>query len=538
MNFKNTEIMKTTAIIIFYLILFLIGLALAGFPQGIENNGGYITGSSTNYLKLSGSGDMTLKNTTTDRTTFGHVSIDLSGTSTYKVTIPENSYITVDGNLTLADTLLLKASSSGMASLVTNGTVTGAYAEVQQHIVRDQWHIVSSPVSAAQSGVYLNCWLYKWTEPDSTFAFISSTTESLTVGKGYHMWSASTGSYIGPTDVSFTGLLNTGNYSPTITYNTGSNKGYGWNEMGNPYPSAIEWNSSWTKTNVDATIYMYDGTQYKTWNYNLGAIGSTLSSGDIPSTQGFWIKANASSPSITIPNNQRTHSSQSFYKTSGNTDNIFTLELSGNGYTDETKVGFFGGASNKFDSDFDAYKMFGIDEAPQVYTLSQGDESGITISNDYGELAVNMLSSPKLTKSVPLGIKVGATDQYTLVLVNTSSIQPDVQVYLEDKLYDKEMINLNKYPEYEVKLTEGTYNDRFVLHFVYNNKFVYKTLDDIDEGLISIYSSGKDVYVSYMQETPATAFVYDMLGKPVLKEHLSPVQLNSFRLMATKAITL
>ncbi len=536
MNFKNKEIMKTTAIIVFYLILFLIGLALTGFSQGIENNGGYITGSSTNYIKFSGSGDLTLKSTTADRTTFGHVNIDLSGTGTYEVTIPDNSFITVDGNLTLSDSLVVKASSSGMASLITNGTVTGAYAQVQQHITQDQWHMVSSPVSAAQSGVYLNCYLYKWNEPDSSWAYISSTTENLVVTKGYHLWSSSGvgGLTVGPTDVTFSGLLNTGNYSPTLSYNAGSNKGDGWNELGNPYPSALEWNSSWTKTSVDATIYMYDGTQYKTWNYNLGSAGSTLSSGDIPSTQGFWIKANTASPSITIPNNQRKHSSQSFYKNSEIIANIFTLLLTGNGYTDETKVGFFEGATSQFDSEFDAHKMFGIEEAPQIYTRSKGDATGITLTNDYEELSVNLLQSPKITKSVPMGIKVGATEYYTLVFKSEGTSQADVQVYLEDKLNSKEMINLNKYPEYKVKLTEGTYNDRFVLHFVYSNEPVYKNDSDTDDEIVNIYSSGKDVYVSYMQDTPATVMVYDMLGKPVLKEPLSPVHLNKFPIYGNK----
>jgi len=537
MNFKNKEIMKTTAIIVFYLILFLIGLALAGFPQGIDNSGGYITGSSTNYVKLSGSGDMTLKGTTADQTTFGHISVDLTGTGTYNVTIPESSYITVDGNLTLSDTLQLKASSSGMASLITNGTVSGAYAEVQQHIVQDQWHMVSSPVSAAQSGVYLDCYLYKWNEPDSSWVFITSTTENLVVGKGYHLWSSSGigGLTVGPTDVSFSGLLNTGNYSPTITYNSGTNKGDGWNELGNPYPSALEWNSSWTKSNVDATIYMYDGTQYKTWNYNLGSAGSTLSSGDIPSTQGFWIKANASSPSITIPNGERLHSSQAFYKGSESIEDIFSFELIGNGYSDVTKVGFFGGATNEFDSEFDGYKIFGIEEAPQLYTISKYEENPIHITNEYEELVVNILQNLKKTKSIPLGIKVGTKDLYTLKLQNTAGIASGIVVYLEDKLIGKELINLNKYPEYQVKLMPGTYNDRFVLHFVTGYDPTYKKLYNTNENsLVSIYSSAKDIYVNYLNDSPATVMVYDMLGKPVLKEPISPVHLNKFPIYGNK----
>ena len=52
--------------------------------------------------------------------------------------------------------------------------------------------------------------------------------------------------------------------------------------------------------------------------------------------------------------------------------------------------------------------------------------------------------------------------------------------------------------------------------------------------MVNIYSSGKDVYVKYMMETPAILVIYDMLGKPVLKEHLSSVQLNKFPVNGNK----
>ncbi|MCD4683852.1 MAG: T9SS type A sorting domain-containing protein [Bacteroidales bacterium] len=531
--------MKTTAIIVFYLILFLIGLALTGFSQGIENSGGYITGNSTSYITFSGGNNMTLKSTTADRTTLGNMTVDFTGSGTYKLTIPDDSYVTVDGSLTLSDTLLLKASSSSnMASLITNGTVTGAYAIVQQHIVQDQWHMTSSPVSSAQSGVYLNCYLYKWNEPDSSWVYISSTTENLVVTKGYHLWSSSGvgGITVGPTDVTFTGLLNTGNYSPTLSYNAGSNKGDGWNELGNPYPSALEWNSSWTKSNIDATIYIYDGTQYKTWNYNLGSSGSTLSSGEIPPTQGFWVKANNTSPSITIPNSERLHSSQSYYKGSESIENMFALKLTGNGYADVTKIGFYKGATNFFDSEYDAYKMFGIEEAPQLYTICKFMENPIYITNKYEELAVNILQNLEKTKTIPLGVKAGADGIYTMSLQSTTAINPAVEIYLEDKYYVDKLINLNKYPEYEVNLNEGIHNDRFVLHFVkvgYGPS--YKTLEGTNENsLVSIYSSAKDIYVNYLNDSPATVIVYDILGKPILKKPLSPVHLNKFPIYGNK----
>ena len=277
-------------------LFFLTGLTLTVFSQGkVENNGGYLKSSSTSYFKFSGSGDMTLKSTNADRTVFGNMEADFFGTGTYKLTIPDDSYITVDGNLVLNDTLLLEASSNGMASLITNGTVSGCYAKVQQHIpVQDEWHSVSSPVANEVSAVYTGIYVLDWSEPDSSWSFISSNTHPLNVTEGYFVWSSS--DINSPLDVSFCGLLNTGNQIVSnLTFNNNAGEGHGWNLIGNPYPSVIEWDNTWTSSGVDATIYVYNGSQYLIWNYNLGGYG-TKGNGFIPSTQGFWIKAGFGKP--------------------------------------------------------------------------------------------------------------------------------------------------------------------------------------------------------------------------------------------------
>ncbi len=491
------------------MFIFLLGLVTNSHSQGIENNnGGFITGSSTNYVKFSGSGDMILSGTTADQTTFGNLEIDFSS-SAFKLTVPNNSYVTTNGSLLLSDSLLLEAnSSSNMASLITNGSVSGIKAIVQQHISTDQWHMVSSPVSSAVSGVYTGAYLYKWNEPDSTWAFITTTTETLSVARGYHAYSASAIS--GPTDVVFTGLLNTGDYSPTITYNSGSNKGEGWNEIGNPFPSALEWNSSWTKTNVDATVYIYDGTQYKTWNYITGLGG--LGNGEIPPTQGFWVKANASSPSITIPNAERLHSSNTFYKSADKIQDNFRINVTGNGYSDEITFGILIGSIEGFDSNYDAYKLFGIEDAPQLYSY-----------NDETKFAINIFPEIFENKVIPLGLKTSTAMEYTFEAENLEDFDLAIGVYLEDNLTGS-LTNLRENPVYSFYSEEGLDEDRFVLHF--NVGITDIISQDISE--INIYSIEDIVYVNYKIKTPGQILIYDMLGKEIVSERLNIDQLNKF----------
>ncbi len=504
--------MKTNKTISLFLFTFLMGLTTISFSQGIENNnGGFIQSSSTNYIKFGGSGDMTLSGTTADQIILGNMKVDFSS-STYKLTIPNDSYVTVNGDLTLADSLLLEANNSAnMASLICNGSVSGGKAIVKQHISTDQWHMISSPVASALSGVYTGVYLYKWNEPDSIWAFITSASEPLTVARGYHAYSASTIS--GPTDVVFTGLLNTGDYSPTITYNTGTDKGEGWNELGNPYPSALEWNSSWTKTNVDATIYIYDGTQYKTWNYVTGLGG--LGNGEIPPTQGFWVKANASNPSITIPNAERIHSSNTFYKGGNNTPDIISITLTGNGFTDEMFIGILSGATNGFDSDYDAYKLFGIEDAPQLYSIVDGTK-----------LTVNLLAEITESITILLGLKVGTASEYTFEVDDFGNFDPSISVWLKDKLSGG-ITDLKENPVYDFYTDDGIYEDRFELHFKLD--ITATDLND-SKGYFRVYSFENSIFINNQANTPGQIFVYDMLGKEISQAKLYPGQLNKIHI--------
>ena len=522
----RTEMRSRVMLVLFMTILILLGMVITAYSQGITNSGGYITDAGTtshSYIKFSGSGDMTLKSTTADRTTLGNVDVDFTGTGSYKLTIPSDSYITVEGNLTLSDSLLLEASSSSnMASLITNGTVSGAYAIVEQHLVQDQWHMVSSPVSAAQSGVYLDCYLYIWDETDTTWSTITSTTENLTVTKGYHVWSASSGSTIGPSDIKFTGLLNTGNYSPAITYTSiGYSDGDGWNEMGNPYPSALEWNSSWTKTNVDASIYIYDGTQYKSYNYNTGLGG--LTNGEIPPTQGFWVKANASNPSITIPNSERVHSSNTFYKDVVNIENQLTFNITGNGYDDVMSLGMLNVSTNGFDGEFDAYKLMGIEAAPQIYTIS-GDT----------KFAVNIFPEITENKQLDMGFRCGADGNYVLNVEGLDEFNPEIDVYLEDKMSGtsyESYINLREEPEYEFFAEEGLDENRFVLHFMMSvNGFE----NEAANSGVNIYSFKENIYINYQMDAQASVTVYNLMGKEVTSSNLIPNTLNTLTITGEK----
>ncbi|NNF57350.1 MAG: T9SS type A sorting domain-containing protein [Rhodothermaceae bacterium] len=76
----------------------------------------------------------------------------------------------------------------------------------------------------------------------------------------------------------------------------------GWNLLGNPYDRTIDWDLL-TAVNLDATVYVWNPNGmtagYRTWNGTTG----NLNQGLIAPFQGFWVKANATSPSLMLDAN-------------------------------------------------------------------------------------------------------------------------------------------------------------------------------------------------------------------------------------------
>ncbi len=166
--------------------------------------------------------------------------------------------------------------------------------------------------------------LQAWRQP-------SNTTDTVKLGRGYMFYvfngtqnTAGSGNYSDTLPLTMTAsgrehpLISAFNFGVTATTRSGGGTDttyvdtnaadYGWNLVGNPTPSTVNWNaaSGWTKTNMDGTIYVWDPNDttggYKTWNGTTGNLGS----GRIAPFQAFWVKANASSPSLTCTNSIKT----------------------------------------------------------------------------------------------------------------------------------------------------------------------------------------------------------------------------------------
>jgi hypothetical protein len=254
---------------------------------------------------------------------------------------------------------------------------------------------------------------------------------------------------------SFTGVPGNGtfisgqNEMPAITFTTG--QGNGWTLPGNPYPSAISWDSITRSSSINGSVYLRDGAngQYISWN---GLTGG-LANGEIPPGQGFFVKAETTGQSITIENADRLHSNNNFYKNREQTENLLTLKVDGNGYTDRTYIHFRWDATDEYDIKYDAYKLFGIQEAPQLYS----------IIGDNMEASINTLALQSDPFDIPLNFKNGSAGTYIITAEGLEGFN-GTAIYLDDRQTGN-LQELNINPVYSFTANPEDDPARFLLRF-------------------------------------------------------------------------
>lgn len=441
--------------------------------------------------------------------------VNLSANETIsELTISSAGAFTVDNtySLTINGDFLIASDASGTGSFIDDGSVSYGSATVQRYLSEDEWDYVSSPVTNATAGVFTNIFLKKWDEPTETWSYITNIGTGLNEMQGYSAWASS--AYTGADTVEFTGSLNTGIYSMSLTNTAGtsappSEDPSGYNFIGNPYPSGIDWDdASWTKTNVDDAIYMITYVmgvrQYASYIDGIGTHGAT---NEIAPHQGFFVKCESTSGgSIQVTNDARIHTSQEFFKATVNNDQILKLTVSdANGLYDETIIRAKSGATANFDGSLDALKLKGSEEIPQLYTCF--DEETI--------YSINTVSEFTASSVIPLHFEAEANGIYELSLnLNIGSV--DMPILLEDKK-ENLLYNLKNGGNYKFAASQEDDPGRFNIRFGYSDvQFAESVLTDA-----LIFVKNQQIIVSLEESDYASAKIYDLSGRLIKVANLS-----------------
>jgi hypothetical protein len=409
-------------------------------------------------------------------------------------TINPKGMFSLMNQLTVQGNSYFNADSTGIFSFLDQGVYSANQTYYQQYLTPDRWHIISPPV-ACVTNVYLGDYIYRWSEPDSSFENIVSTIFPLAIDTGYFTYVSNIADTI-----TFSGTPNKTDIPLQLLYSTGSGKGKGWNLLGNPFPSYLNFDKSinWGLNNVDSTIYFYDAasSQYVNWNISLGL--GTATSGAIPPTQGFWLKANNTGATATLPAAGRIHSTQNFYK--NNTVPNIKFSLKNEEYSGNIIVALHPEASFDFDNRFDAYFLEASPDIPQLY-----------IYDGENKLAMNTI--PNTDCIIPVHLSVNTTSILTFSIQNICSPNDFSEVYLHD-------LKTNLY----TNLTEASYvftaspNDdlhRFDIYFANPTK-----TEEIEVSTIHIFGFEHSVYIQ-TPDANGQVTITDMLGKCIYSSSIS-----------------
>jgi len=420
------------------------------------------------------------------------------------VTIDPGKALTVSGTLSNFAgnaALIIKSDASGTGSLLN--TTIGVNASVERYLTKYitvpdlRFHLLSSPVTAQAIRPQFvtevpteyhdfyafdeitNMWI---NTKAAGGAWNDSFESNFLVGKGYLV------SY--PTDLTktFAGNLNAADVTLNLTFT--ADMGNGWNLLGNPYPSAIDWNAinpSGLGDGVDAALYYYDHNEQK-YRYYIALAGVDNAIGDgqryIPAMQGFMVHAkNTGTKTVSLTNASRTHEGQAvFYKSTQAAPGSLSLKVAANGHEDEAFIHFSQNATTAFDGSYDAYKLRSYsDNLPVLFTKS----------SDGDELAINGLPEPDGATVIPVYFEAALNGAH--VMSANVTLLPGALVYLVDEKLSITQ-NLNTHPVYNFNVETGDNANRFKL------TFGSVGIDNpATASSIAVYTHGKTLYIAGLE---------------------------------------
>lgn len=427
-------------------------------------------------LTFAGSGDQTIygEGTINDLT--------IESGNTVKVNDPtsvEGNLILTDGDIVTNNNLEIVSSSTANGMILQNGGEINGEITFRRKIPnKTGYHYLSSPIKEAtladinddftlmslggdlNSSPFPNIYIYDETNTsqDNTQGWTvpSGLEYPMTPGVGF-------ATYINAnTEVDVTGTPNNGDIDVALSHTHSGQLPEdwdrcppdGWNLVGNPYPSAIDWEK------VEKTGAIHPGVHM--WNpyYNKYATyfnGITINNGSnrIAAFQGFFVRSDSIGDTLRFRNDQRlldTTETTTFFRTKQR--NVFKIAMQMGNDFDETAIYLSPEQFNGFDPYLDNFKIAEKSEtSPLIYI--QGNKYKFSIKS-VDELNV-------ADEIVKIGFYAPKQGEYTITQRQLEWNTTDGNPLLHDKLTGN-IVDLDQV-DYTFSTDKGTDTERFEIIF-------------------------------------------------------------------------
>jgi hypothetical protein len=449
------------------------------------------------------------------------------------------------GTLTATNGITLQSSASGTATMLNSGTYTGTVIAEQYLGVARNWY-VSSPVQAINSPANNITRYYEYVEagdndpllqPTGSTAYWKglNTGTSMTVCKGYIAQSS------GETTVQFSGTPNNGNITTSFNLTRDDNKGKGFNLVGNPYPSYIDWSLvAGANTNLMSTAW------FKTKKTDIAGAGYTFASVNvttpsspeivsnsanttitkyIPPTQAFWVrvKSGTATTTMSFTNAMREHrlTSGDFMKApKANVRTRLRLQLANGNETDETLIYFDSNATNDF-NDYDSPKMLNNSaKTPDLYSKAGAER-----------VVINGLNAITDNLELPLGFSLNAAATLKLKATEMSNLPAGTRIYLRDKV-ESTQTELLPETEYSFSTTAPTTNNESRFSLLFRAPGASTGIDNANNFNAQVFVNAANQITIFAPEK-ANYSIYNAMGQQLENGRItSNSQTSNFKLAA------
>ncbi len=426
--------------------------------------------------------------TTCDVTVASGGELTVGATKTLKsVTVAAGGKITISaGTLTATNGITLQSTASGTATMLNSGTYTGTINAEQYLGSARNWY-VSSPVQVTNSPENNIARYYEYVETGNNNYPVDGSNNALNVGETsyWKFWLAVTSMTVGKgyiaqstsgTTVQFSGTPNNGNITTNFNLTRNDAYGKGFNLVGNPYPSYLDWSlvaganpnlmsTAWFKTKK--TTEFGGGYTFASVNVTTPSNPEIVSNNAnttitkyIPPTQAFWVRVKSGIPStsMSFTNAMREHrldNGDLMKAPKVNERSRLRLQLVNGIESDETLIYFDNKATNDF-NEYDSPKMMNNSSAtPDLYSKAGAER-----------LVINGMKEVAESMELPLGFSLNAAASLKLKATEMSNFPIGTRIYLLDKV-ETSQVELLPETEYNFSTTAATTNNesRFSLLF-------------------------------------------------------------------------
>ena len=327
---------------------------------------------------------------------------------------------------------------------------------------------------------------------------VTSISESLVAGRGYFIYMNA-----GNLNLDVTGPILKNLQSLPVTFtNTGNAVADGWSLVGNPYPSAIDWDAAgWTKTNIANAVYVYDQSIGQFASY-INGVGTNGGTGIIPSSQSFFVQANAASPILRVTESVKTSTSGTFKNL--RSTNMIKLSLNNGGKKDETVITFDETSTMGFEFDSDAQKLKSPQENAPYFC---------SVSADGFDLAINGFPSDKEEFIIPL--KIESIDGGKAVISWSGNVAEEGFTYFFEDMLTKKQVNMATTQSLPVDLLPDNNEARFQIRKARNAEV---TIEEKTESITGYLSTGGIVLnFNYNEAYNFKITAYNVLGQQLVE---------------------